>query len=118
MYNSFCHQHQGEVFMNQPLRLTFVLFMLAACAEAAIAQPARVTGEWDLTVNSPQGARDVKATFKEESGKLSGALQAGARSIPFEGTLTGKDVKFSFTVSNQGSDISVTMTGVVEGDSI
>jgi hypothetical protein len=105
--------------MNRPLRLTLVLFILAACAKAAIAQPpARVAGEWDLTVSSPQGARDVKATFKEESGKLSGSLQAGGRSIPFEGTLTGKEVKFSFTISNQGTDMVITMTGDVEGDSI
>ena len=104
--------------MNRPLRLTLVLFILAAFAEAAIAQSARVTGEWDLTVNSPQGTRTVKATFKEESGKLTGNLQAGERNLPFEGTLTGKEVKFSFTVSNQGNNIVISMTGDVEGDSI
>jgi hypothetical protein len=104
--------------MNRSIRLVLALFVLAAGAEAAIAQPARITGEWDVTVNSPHGSRDVKVTFKEDSGKLSGALQAGDRNIPFEGTSTGKDIKFSFKVSNDGTDIVVTMTGVVEGDAI
>src|SRR5262249_21838270 len=49
----------------------------------------------------------VKGLFKTQMGEL-----------PFEGTLTGSDLKFTYTLPFQGQMIDITMTGKVDGDSI
>ncbi|MGH9934946.1 MAG: hypothetical protein ACREAM_01800, partial [Blastocatellia bacterium] len=44
-------------------------------AASAMAQSVDVTGDWDLTVVSPQGARDAKASFKQDGEKLTGVFK-------------------------------------------
>ena len=44
-----------------------------------------VAGNWDVTINSPQGASTSLVTFKQDGDKVSGILKvAGAASLPFE----------------------------------
>jgi len=80
-----------------------------------MAQASGVTGDWDVTINSPHGARPAKASFKQEGEKLTGALgQSG--DLPLEGTVKGKEIKFKYTVKYQDQDLVITLTGIVDGD--
>jgi len=75
-----------------------------------------VTGDWDVTIQSPQGANTVLVTFKQDGEKVSGIFKSTQGELPFEGgTLTGNDLKFSFTVNAQGNSIIISMTGKVDG---
>ena len=76
-----------------------------------------VAGNWDVTINSPQGANTSLVVFKQDGDKVSGVLKGRGGELPFEGgTLTGNDLKFSFTINTQGMALPITLTGKVEGD--
>ena len=101
--------------MNR-LRLAIVALALLAAAPA-FAQTS-VTGDWDLTINSPQGASTTKVTFKQEGEKVDGLFKSPMGELPFTGTLTGDELKFSFQVNFQGTPLDIAMTGKVTGNEI
>jgi hypothetical protein len=83
-----------------------------------MAQSPNVTGDWDVTINSPQGARQGKISFKQEGEKLTGALKNQRGEIPIEGAVNGKEIKFKYTVKFQDQDLVITMSGNVDGDAM
>jgi hypothetical protein len=98
-------------------RLT-LLAMLLFVPSLAFAQT-NVTGDWDVTIQSPQGTNTVLVTLKQEGEKVSGLFKGPQGELPFEGgTLTGNDLKFAFTVNVQGNSIIISLTGKVDGAAI
>jgi hypothetical protein len=85
---------------------------------SATAQTPNVTGDWDVTINSPQGARQGKISFKQEGEKLTGALKNQRGEIPIEGAVNGKEIKFKYTVKFQDQDLVITLTGNLDGDAM
>ena len=84
---------------------------------AEVAVPTvNLSGEWELTINSPQGSRDVRASFESEGEQLSGKLISPLGELPFAGTLTGNQVEFSYVIQFQDNEFPITMSGIVEGD--
>ena len=93
--------------------LSFVLFVAAP----AFAQT-NVTGDWDITIQSPQGTNTVKMSLKQEAEKVSGLFKSPMGELPFTGTVTGEELKFAFSIPFQGQPIDITMTGKVEAESM
>jgi len=102
-------------------RLVCVLSALV-CAlvltASATAQSVDVTGDWDLTITSPQGTQNAKASFKQEGDKLTGMFKGRRGDLPIQGTVKGKEIKISYTVKFQEQDLAITMTGNVDGDAM
>jgi hypothetical protein len=94
------------------------LVLLPAMRNSATAQGAGISGDWVLTINSPQGSRDVNASFKQDGEKLSGAFKSSRGELPFQGTVNGKQITFSYPYKTPDIDIAITMTGELEGDSL
>jgi hypothetical protein len=90
-------------------------FILAA---SAMAQSVDVTGDWDLTITSPQGTREAKASLKQDGEKLTGAFKSPRGELPITGSIKGKEIKLSYTVKFQDQDLAITMTGNVDGDTM
>src|SRR5262249_50805248 len=102
-------------------RLVCVLSALACAivlAVSAMAQSAGVTGDWDVTINSPQGSRTAKVSFKQEGEKLTGVYKTQRGDISLEGTIKGKEIKFKYTVKFQDQELAITLSGAVDGDSM
>jgi hypothetical protein len=98
--------------------MTFAVIALIVAARPAPAQTI-VSGEWDVTIQSAQGTNNVRMTLKQDGEKLSGTMKSPMGEVPFQdGTLTGSDLKFAFSVPIQGQPLEITMTGKVEGSSI
>lgn len=92
-----------------------LLAMLMFMPGPAFAQTS-VTGDWDVTIQSPQGTNTVLVTFKQDGEKVSGIFKSPQGELPFEGgALTGNDLKFSVTINAQGNSIIISMTGKVDG---
>jgi hypothetical protein len=88
-------------------------------ASPVFAQTTDITGDWDVTVTSPQGTNTTPVTFKQEGGKVSGMFKSPQGTLPFEGgTIAGSDLKFTFTINAQGMELPITLTGKVEGETI
>ena len=91
---------------------------LVLCAAPAFAQT-DVSGDWDVTIVSPQGSNTSRVTLKQDGAKVSGLFKSPAGELPFEGgTITGNELKFEFTVNFQGNPLPITLTGKVDGGSI
>jgi hypothetical protein len=98
---------------------------IAALAAALLvpAAPARaqtdVTGDWEVTMMTPQGGNTVHVTFKQDGEKLSGVLKSPIGQLPFDGgSVVGTDLKFGFSIPIQGQALEITMTGKVDGSTI
>ena len=96
------------------------LFVMALfVAVPAFAQPS-ITGTWDVTITGPQGPNTVKVDFKQEGDKVTGLFKSPNGELPFNNgaSITGNDLKFSFTISFQGTPLEIVMTGKVAGDTM
>ena len=68
---------------------------------------------------SPQGANTTPVTFKQDGDKVSGIFKSPQGQLPFDGgTMTGSELKFTFTINMQGMELPITLTGKVDGDEI
>ena len=95
-------------------RLT-LLAMLLFVPGLAFAQT-NVAGDWDVTIQSPQGTNTVLVTFKQDGEKVSGIFKSPQGELPFEGgTVAGNELKFAFTVNIQGNSLIIALTGKVDG---
>jgi hypothetical protein len=96
---------------------TFVLAALLT-AGTALAQTS-ISGDWDMTIQSMQGTNNVRVTFTQDGEKISGIFKSPMGELPFQdGTLTGDDLKFGFSLPIQGQPLEITMTGKVDGSTI
>src|SRR6185503_8478173 len=100
----------------------FSLLVIALIATAATARPfqsnANVAGNWDITVESPQGKRTSMLVIKQEGDKLSGMMKSPRGERPLDSvSVKGNEITFAMTFNAQGQDIVITYKGKVEKDS-
>ena len=107
--------------MNGLKNLVFGLAASLALTAVTLAQtpaPASVAGDWDVSVQSPQGTTNVLVTLKQDGEKLDGLFKSPLGELPFTGTITGNELKFTFNFPVDGQPLAITMTGKFEGDAI
>lgn len=109
----------NKIMKNKVLKITFLLIgMFIVCAGQTDAQSSSIAGEWDATMNTPGGARTYKVVFKVDGEKLTGSVKRPGGDVALEGTIKGKDVKFSYTVQYNGNNLAIYIEGKLEGDTI
>jgi hypothetical protein len=97
-------------------RVKSTFFALALLTAAPAFAQTNVTGDWDVTITSPQGPNTSLVSFKQEGDKVSGMFKSPAGELPFSGgTMTGNELKFVFTINTQGMELPITLTGKLEG---
>jgi len=111
--------------------MKYVLAFALACLVAVSAAPAYaqeapkpdakpatvdVNGVWDMTVESPQGAMQLVATFKQEGEKLTGTQAGQMGEIALEGTVVGDEIKYVINIDMQGQQMAINFAGKVEGE--
>ncbi len=99
------------------MRILFISCMLMLASYAG-AQAPDLTGDWDLTILSPEGTHKAKAQFKQTGEKLSGSIKGDTGTVTLEGTVTGTQIKFLFVVKYEGSDLPITLAGAADGNAI
>jgi len=106
-------------------RQIFVAALVLVVASAGLAaqdppkpQKIDVTGVWESTVESPQGAMMSTATYKQEGEKLTGTHVGQMGELPLTGTVKGNAITYTITVDAQGQQFTLTYAGKVEGDTI
>ena len=100
------------------LKTTLLAFAFAlSLPYPAIAQ-VDVTGDWVVTVESPQGTTSIDATMKQAGEDLTGSITSPMGSVDFKGKVIKDALNVKYTLDLQGNSIEITMTGTVAGDSI
>jgi hypothetical protein len=92
--------------------------MPAFAQEAAKANKVDVTGTWELTVESPQGAMTITANYKQDGETLTGSHVSEMGESPLKGTVKGVDITYTLSLDAGGQQITITHKGKVDGDTI
>lgn len=92
--------------------------LIALCGTVVSAQKTSVDGTWDAAMNTPGGVRNFQLVFKTDGEKLSGTVKRSDGDLPLTGTVKGDQIDFSYTITYNGHDLVLTLTGKVTGDSI
>lgn len=101
--------------------VVLVSLMLPGSAFAQDAQkdkPIDVTGQWDSTIESPQGAMTSVATYKQVGEDLTGTHVGQRGELQLKGTVKGNAISYQITVDMGGQALTITYTGTVSGDVI
>jgi hypothetical protein len=94
-----------------------VLFVSLPARPAA--QGINVSGEWAITVNTDGGPIPATLVLKQEGEKVTGSIRSEQGELQLEGTMKEKTLSFSFVYpAPDGSNLTITMSGTVEGDEI
>ena len=106
--------------------ISLVLAAMLLLVSTALAHPlaggqanANVAGNWDLTINSPQGQRTLLLVIKQEGDKLTGLMKSPRGELPLDKlTVKGDDISFRTTIQFQGQEMVITYSGKAGKDSM
>lgn len=99
-------------------RLFLTMLASTALAGAAFAADANVAGEWDFTVETQAGTGTPHFSLKQDGSAVTGNYKGQLGEAPVTGTVKGNELTINFKVNAQGTDLAITYTGTVEGNSI
>ncbi|MDO8836981.1 MAG: hypothetical protein Q7V01_15370 [Vicinamibacterales bacterium] len=77
-----------------------------------------VTGSWESTVESPQGAMTSAATYKQTGEELTGTHVGQMGELQLKGTVKGNAVSYQITIEMGGQQLTIIYSGTVNGDTI
>jgi hypothetical protein len=91
---------------------------LLALAGPALAQEAvDVSGDWEITIESPRGTRTRTVTFEQDGNELTGTMETQMGATPIsEGSVNGSEISFTMVFTRGEGSMSLVYTGTVEGD--
>lgn len=101
-----------RIIFSKVLVAAFVL--VGAAAAFAFSSP--VDGEWSGMFNTPGGSRPFKVVLKADGEKLTGTAKRASGDLPITGTIKDDVVNFSYTISYQGNDLTMSFSGKLDGD--
>jgi hypothetical protein len=107
-------------FVKIVATVALVLAPLAARAQTSIAasEIASFLGEWNLSVQSPQGPFEIMLALKDVDGKATGEFSSALAPAPLvisDISKAGEDLVMKFTADFQGMPLSAKITLVPEG---
>jgi hypothetical protein len=77
-----------------------------------------VSGSWDTSIETPQGARAMTSTFKQDGEKLTGTQAGEMGETPLQGTIKGADIAFAIVIDMQGQQLTISYAGKVDGETM
>src|SRR5258708_23446380 len=79
---------------------------------------ANVTGEWNLTVETPNGTGTPTLILKQDGETLTGTYKGRFGEAPVKGTIKDNAIKFTVTINVQGQDLEIEYAGTVDCDTM
>ncbi len=106
--------------MKQSRRVLAALGALALLlSPAAVAQkPAAFAGEWELTLQGPQGTFTQTLKLEQQGDKVKGTLSGPRGETPIEGTVQGNQIRFTVKRQTPQGERTVEYNGTLDGDTI
>jgi hypothetical protein len=111
----------GLVCVRISRTMTRFLLALVVALVSEVACPSGQTtaaGEWQMSYVAPSGPQEGTLYLSQEGPRLTGHISSEYGEYVVRGTLDGQDIKFSWTVVEQGKDVVFAVTGKLDGDHI
>jgi opacity protein-like surface antigen len=100
------------------MKRLLLAFVVAAVALTTTASAQSIVGQWDAAMNTPGGVRNFKIDFQVNGDTVTGTVHRSAGDVPLRGTIKGNQLKFSYSIDYNGNDLVLTMTVIVDGDTM
>ena len=68
------------------------------------AAQANLTGPWEVTIDSPQGAMTIDADLKQDGEALTGVITSPMGTVELKGTFKNDELSFSYTRAAAGAE--------------
>lgn len=95
-----------------------LLAVISLLALTSLVSAQSVAGEWQATMETPGEPSVSKLTLIQNGEKLSGTLKGQRGEAQVEGTVKGKEVKFSYSINYNGNAVPIAVSGMLDGDTI
>ena len=103
--------------MKRTLQAAIALVLFAVAAPA-FAQVPDITGKWDLSIGTAQGAMPATLTVKKEGDKLTGVISSMQGEVPTTVTQKDKAVSIEMSIQTPNGALNIVMSGTVDGDTM
>src|SRR4051812_34966373 len=100
------------------LTAVLALALSVVFAPAAVSAQSGVTGAWEITLTTPQGATSVNLTLAQDGEKVTGKLDSPMGSVPITGTNSGGAMALTAHVELQGNAMDLGLNGKAESDAM
>ena len=99
--------------------ILYVVAGMLLVSGGAVAQGKSVAGIWNASVTTPNGGGNPTLTFAVKGDSVTGTVKRPTGEvIPLRGTIKGSDLTYTYTISNNGQTVPVTVKAKVVGDSL
>jgi len=98
------------------MRFLALLVAAAFAASSLVFAQSGVAGDWAVSFDTPNGAREVTMAMKVDGDALSGTIASEMGEVPFKGTAKGNTFNASFNVDTPNGSFTIALSGEIDGD--
>jgi hypothetical protein len=91
---------------------------IAGMAVSVGAWAADVTGNWAVSIETPQGTRTPSMALTQKGEEVTGTYKSQRGEVPISGTVKGNDVKLSYKIGAGDRELVINYEGTVDGDTM
>jgi hypothetical protein len=98
------------------IAFTLVFFLIGSAGATDV----DVTGDWEMTMESPRGGEMTRAVHIEQDGEKITVTMESRRgdAVTAEGTIKGKEIEWTVTRETPRGSMTLVYKGTVDGDTM
>lgn len=100
------------------LRIFSAVLALGLIVSATVHAQNNVAGAWDLAIIGPEGPITATATLKQDGENVTGSIETPQGAAEMKGTLKGKTLNLAFSFQGPQGPIDIKVNGEVDGASM
>ena len=82
---------------------------------AALSAQGSVAGDWELSINGPEGTITAQATLKQDGEKITGTISSPQGTVDLAGTYKGSKLEVAFKIESPQGALDIKVNGDVTG---
>jgi hypothetical protein len=104
--------------MKRALFAVLIVFATASMVSAQdAAKPLDIKGNWNMNIETPQGARPVALKFTEVAGEnFKGTFDGPQGPLEIAGTLKGSAIQFEANIETPNGSLTLSFEGKIENE--
>ena len=84
-------------------------------AAASLSAQASIAGDWDLSINGPEGVLNATASLKQDGEKVTGSITSPQGTVELAGIYKAKKVELAFEIQSPNGPLAIKVNGDVDG---
>ena len=84
-------------------------------ATASLSAQANIAGDWDLSINGPEGVITATASLKQDGEAVTGSITSQQGTVELKGTYKAKKVELAFQIQSPNGPLDIKVNGDVDG---